>query len=75
MEISGKVVLITGGASGLGLSTAQRLSSLGAKIMLLDMNEDNAKEAVNQLGNNSGYVVANVTEEESVKKCYSSYSR
>ena len=67
MDISNKAVLVTGGASGLGLATAKRLSSLGAKIMVLDMNEDNAKEAVNQLGNNSAYSIANVTEEESVK--------
>ena len=67
MDISDKVVLITGGASGLGLATAKRLLAEGAKIMVLDMNEDNAKEAVNQLGNDAGYAIANVTEEDSVQ--------
>ena len=46
MEISNKVSLITGGASGLGLATAEVLIESGSKVMLLDLNEDNAKSAV-----------------------------
>jgi len=67
MEISNKVALITGGASGLGLSTAKTLVESGANVMLLDLNEDNAKKAVESLGDNSSYVIANVTEEDSVQ--------
>ena len=67
MEISNKVALITGGASGLGLSTAKTLVESGAKVMLLDLNEDNAKAAVESLGGDSSYIIANVTEEESVQ--------
>ena len=67
MEISNKVALITGGASGLGLSTAKTLVESGANVMLLDLNEDNAKAAVEGLGDKSSYVIANVTEEESVQ--------
>ena len=40
MEISNKVALITGGASGLGLATAESLVEAGSKAMLLDLNED-----------------------------------
>ena len=67
MEISNKVALITGGASGLGFSTAETLVESGANVMLLDLNEDNAKKAVESLGDNSSYVIANVTEEDSVQ--------
>ena len=67
MEISNKVALITGGASGLGLATAETLLDAGAKIMLLDLNEDNAKGAVEKLGSNASYVIANVTDESSVQ--------
>ena len=42
MEISNKVALLTGGASGLGLATAETLVEAGSKVMLLDLNEDNA---------------------------------
>ena len=67
MEISKKVALITGGASGLGLATAETLVEAGSKVMLLDLNEDNAKAAVEKLGSDSSYVIANVTDEESVQ--------
>ena len=67
MEISNKVALITGGASGLGLATAETLLDAGAKIMLLDLNEDNAKSAVEKLGSNASFVIANVTDESSVQ--------
>ena len=67
MEISNKVTLITGGASGLGLATAEVLVESGSKVMLLDLNEDNAKAAVENLGSNANYVIANVTDEASVQ--------
>ena len=67
MEISNKVALITGGASGLGLATAETLVEAGSKVMLLDLNEDNAKAAVEKLGSDSSYVIANVTDEKSVQ--------
>ena len=67
MEISNKVALITGGASGLGLATAEALAGSGSKVMLLDLNEDNVKAAVEKLGSDSSYVIANVTDESSVQ--------
>ena len=67
MDITNKVALITGGASGLGLATAELFIESGAKVMLLDLNEDNAKAAAEKLGSNSSYVIANVTDETSVQ--------
>ena len=67
MDINNKVAVITGGASGLGLATAKLLKEKGAKLMLLDLNEDNAKAAVEKLGDVSDYSITNVIEEESVK--------
>ena len=67
MEISNKVSLVTGGASGLGLATAELLIESGSKVMLLDLNEENAKAAAEKLGSNASYVIANVTDEPSIQ--------
>ena len=68
MQISGKVALITGGASGLGLATAKKLNENGAKIMLLDANEENLKKAKESISKDVSSCLANVTEEDSVAK-------
>ena len=39
MKIQGLVSLITGGCSGLGLSTAKHLILQGGKVILLDKND------------------------------------
>lgn len=67
MKVKGKVAIITGGASGLGLATAQSLVQQGAKVAIFDMNEDKAREVCDELGENAIYSVADVTDEESVK--------
>ena len=46
MRFQDKVVIITGGASGIGLAVAQRLASEGARIVLADYNEANLAAAV-----------------------------
>ena len=38
-DFKNKVIVITGGASGIGLATALEFSKYGAKIVLLDMDE------------------------------------
>jgi NAD(P)-dependent dehydrogenase (short-subunit alcohol dehydrogenase family) len=43
-RFEGKVAYITGGASGLGAATAQRLADEGATIVVADVNEAGAKE-------------------------------
>ena len=72
MDIKGKVALITGGASGLGLATAEKLLDAGSKVMLVDLNEDNVKKAAENLGEETAFTVANVTEEDSVAECIKS---
>ena len=67
MNIENKVALITGGASGLGLATAKNLHGKGAKLVLMDLNEDNLNNAKEELKDNVITVVTNVADEDSVK--------
>jgi NAD(P)-dependent dehydrogenase (short-subunit alcohol dehydrogenase family) len=39
MEMKDNVVLITGGASGLGAATARLVAANGGKVVIADMNE------------------------------------
>jgi NAD(P)-dependent dehydrogenase (short-subunit alcohol dehydrogenase family) len=50
MKLEGKSAIITGGGSGLGAATAQRLSAAGAKVAVLDVNMDAANEVAKQCG-------------------------
>ena len=48
-SLKNKNILITGGASGLGLGAAIRFSKLGAKVTIADINEQGAQKALEQL--------------------------
>jgi NAD(P)-dependent dehydrogenase (short-subunit alcohol dehydrogenase family) len=50
MEIHGQAAIVTGAASGLGAETARALSRAGAKVALLDLNVDAAREVAASIG-------------------------
>jgi 2-hydroxycyclohexanecarboxyl-CoA dehydrogenase len=49
MSLSGKNAVVTGGASGIGLATSQRLARDGAGIAIWDVNEADAQRAAAEL--------------------------
>jgi len=70
MRIQDKVVVITGGASGLGLATAHYLvGEKGARVAILDLNAEAGEKAVAALGaDRAMFAQTDVSNEESVQK-------
>lgn len=52
--IIGKVVLVSGGASGIGEACARLFSTNGAKVAVLDIDIDQGKEVVQEINNQGG---------------------
>lgn len=64
MDIAGASALVTGGASGLGLATAKRLTAAGAVVTIVDLESSPGAEVAASLG---GYfAAADVTNPEQV---------
>ncbi|MCP3674859.1 MAG: SDR family oxidoreductase [Gammaproteobacteria bacterium] len=67
MNISGKVAVITGGASGLGEATVRAYINKGAKVAIFDMDADRGDALVNELGSeNVSFYLVDVADESSV---------
>ncbi len=58
MKLKNKVAIITGGASGIGLATAQRFAKEGAKVVIADINEKRLEDAVNTIRKQGGTIEA-----------------
>ena len=54
LDLSGRRVLVTGGAGGLGFATAEALATAGAMVAIADHNEDRAREAVQRINESAG---------------------
>ena len=50
MDISGKVAIVTGGASGLGQATVELYAEKGASVAIFDLNEEAGKAIAERLG-------------------------
>ena len=66
MQIDQVKAVITGGASGLGFAVARHLVAHGAKVALLDVNDDKGNAAAGELGASASYFRTDVTSEEGV---------
>ena len=49
MNFDGKVAIVTGGGSGIGRATVLKLAGLGAKIAIVDINEEAANKVANEV--------------------------
>lgn len=67
-SIKGIVALVTGGASGLGKGTVERLLNHGAKVAILDLPSSKGSELAKGYGSDCIFTPADVTSEDDVKK-------
>ncbi|MBB5661971.1 ribitol 2-dehydrogenase [Rhizobium leguminosarum] len=67
-DLSGKVAAVTGAASGIGLECAKALLAAGARVVLVDRNEEALKEICSTLGANAIALVIDLTDPESVAR-------
>ncbi len=65
-RFTGQTVLITGGASGLGLAAALAFGREGARIVVADINLEAAVAAAQRLGSFAAPIGVDVTDEASV---------
>jgi NAD(P)-dependent dehydrogenase (short-subunit alcohol dehydrogenase family) len=64
MQLSGLTTAVTGGASGLGLATAQRLVAAGGQVTIVDLPSSAGEQVAADLGDAARFVAADVTDSE-----------
>lgn len=65
-DLAGRVAIVTGGASGIGLAAAATLNRRGALVELLDRDTDAVESAAAELGDGVGSHVVDVTDRTAV---------
>lgn len=66
MQLQDSVIIVTGGASGLGAATARRLAGAGAKLVIADLNEELGQKLATEL--DGLFVRCNVASEEDAER-------
>lgn len=66
-DLRGKRVIVTGGASGIGLATAKRFASEGGSVIIFDVNKSAINEVLENDKNIAGGICVDVSREEDVR--------
>ena len=74
-RFAGKVAVITGGNSGIGLATAQRFAQEGAKVAISGRSQKTLDEAVKLIGNGVLAVKADVSNLADLDRLYETVKR
>src|SRR5690606_16208555 len=73
-KLDNKAAIITGGASGIGAETAKLFLEEGAKVVIVDMNEEKGKtfeQELKEQGKEVLFVKADVTNEADIQNVFS----
>ena len=68
LGLKGRVVVVTGAASGIGFGCARFLSEMGASVALFDVDEAKGAAAAGQLGGNARFFRTDVRCEKSCRE-------
>lgn len=74
-RLEGKVAVVTGGNSGIGLAAAKRLQQEGARVVINGRNKKTLDDAVRAIGNGVLAVQADVSKKEDLDKLYATMSQ
>jgi NAD(P)-dependent dehydrogenase (short-subunit alcohol dehydrogenase family) len=66
MHVDGIAAVVTGGASGLGEATARALAAAGARVTILDLDDDRGHTLASELGGGAQFVHTDVTNADQV---------
>jgi NAD(P)-dependent dehydrogenase (short-subunit alcohol dehydrogenase family) len=62
MDITGKVALVTGGASGLGAATAKMIVEEGGHVVIADLNDQGGQALAKDLGHHARFIHTDVSD-------------
>ena len=68
--LDGRIAVVTGGASGIGRGICERFTREGARVVVLDVDGDHAREAAGELGADAVAVAADVADSASVAAAF-----
>lgn len=67
-KMDGKVIIITGGSSGMGAAMAKDFAMRGAKVAIFDLNEEKGQQLAAEAGQNVTYYKIDVTSKAEIEK-------
>ena len=66
-RVQGKVVIVTGGASGIGKQDALLLAGEGARVVITDLNEDGGRSLAREIGDAAMFIRHDISSEDNWK--------